>query len=250
MRLLYCNCSYSPLIPDELKRDVLSRLVASDLDVTSVPDLCELAARRDPLLSELAQSDELTIVACHPRAVRWLFHWAGASLKETSVMFLNMRTQSAEEILETLLGSDRLDPAPVPALDPPSVMVPWFPVIDYDRCRNCKQCLEFCLFDVYREDENGAVIVANPDNCKTHCPACGRLCPEVALIFPKVEDAPLNGAEIVDEELERANVRVNIDQVLGDNVYAALATRRYQRQRRLLRKAARSDDSDRVNEPD
>ncbi|HEX8311367.1 MAG TPA: ferredoxin family protein, partial [Chthoniobacteraceae bacterium] len=26
---------------------------------------------------------------------------------------------------------------------------PWFPVIDYDRCTNCMQCLSFCLFGVY-----------------------------------------------------------------------------------------------------
>ena len=25
---------------------------------------------------------------------------------------------------------------------------PWFPVIDYDRCTNCMQCLSFCLFGV------------------------------------------------------------------------------------------------------
>src|SRR5262245_34110763 len=29
---------------------------------------------------------------------------------------------------------------------------PWFPVIDYDRCTNCMQCLSFCLFGVYGVD--------------------------------------------------------------------------------------------------
>src|SRR5258705_4583046 len=27
---------------------------------------------------------------------------------------------------------------------------PWFPVIDYDRCTNCMQCLSICLFVGYR----------------------------------------------------------------------------------------------------
>ncbi|MEM9803556.1 MAG: hypothetical protein AAGA20_24785, partial [Planctomycetota bacterium] len=31
----------------------------------------------------------------------------------------------------------------------PGAWTPWFPVIDYDRCTNCMQCLSFCLFDVY-----------------------------------------------------------------------------------------------------
>ncbi len=30
-----------------------------------------------------------------------------------------------------------------------SAWKPWFPVIDYDRCTNCMQCLSFCLFGVY-----------------------------------------------------------------------------------------------------
>ena len=30
---------------------------------------------------------------------------------------------------------------------------PWFPVIDYDRCTNCMQCLSFCLFGVYGVDD-------------------------------------------------------------------------------------------------
>jgi hypothetical protein len=28
-------------------------------------------------------------------------------------------------------------------------MVPGFPVIDYDKCTNCMQCLSFCLFGVW-----------------------------------------------------------------------------------------------------
>ena len=61
---------------------------------------------------------------------------------------------------------------------------PWFPVIDYDRCTNCMQCLTFCLFDVYGVSED-KIQVQNEDNCKTNCPACSRVCPEVAILFPK-----------------------------------------------------------------
>ncbi|MEM8934556.1 MAG: ferredoxin family protein, partial [Acidobacteriota bacterium] len=58
---------------------------------------------------------------------------------------------------------------------------PWFPVIDYDRCTNCMQCLSFCLFGVYDVDDNKTIDVAQPQRCKTHCPACSRVCPEVAI---------------------------------------------------------------------
>ena len=73
--------------------------------------------------------------------------------------------------------------------------VPWFPVIDYDRCRNCKQCLNFCLFGVYQLSPEGKVEVQNPSGCKTNCPACARMCPQKAIIFPKYADAPINGDE-------------------------------------------------------
>ena len=66
---------------------------------------------------------------------------------------------------------------------------PWFPVIDYDRCTNCMQCLSFCLFDVYGVDDDQKIQVQNQDNCKTNCPACSRVCPEVAIMFPKYEFA-------------------------------------------------------------
>ena len=38
---------------------------------------------------------------------------------------------------------------------------PWFPVIDYDRCTNCMQCLSFCLFDVYGVDDEQEIQVQN-----------------------------------------------------------------------------------------
>src|SRR5688572_7576418 len=70
---------------------------------------------------------------------------------------------------------------------------PWFPVIDYDRCTNCMQCLSFCLFGVYGADADGHIQVQNQDNCKTNCPACSRVCPEAAIMFPKYKAGPING---------------------------------------------------------
>ena len=69
-----------------------------------MPDLCELAARRDPSLERLAGGDApLEIVACYPRAVKWLFHNAGISFPEdengdSRIEVLNMREQDAESI--------------------------------------------------------------------------------------------------------------------------------------------------------
>ncbi len=102
---------------------------------------------------------------------------------------------------------------------------PWFPVIDYDRCTNCMQCLSFCLFDVYSVSEDKKIKVQNQNNCKTDCPACSRVCPEVAILFPKYKQGPINGDEIDAEDLRREAMKVDISALLGGDIYAALRDR-------------------------
>jgi NAD-dependent dihydropyrimidine dehydrogenase PreA subunit len=101
---------------------------------------------------------------------------------------------------------------------------PWFPVIDYGRCTNCMQCLSFCLFDVYGAP-GGKISVQNPVNCKTDCPACSRVCPEVAILFPKYKAGPINGDEVKTEDVHREKMKVDISALLGGDIYAALRQR-------------------------
>ena len=102
---------------------------------------------------------------------------------------------------------------------------PWFPVIDYDRCTNCMQCLSFCLFGVYGVDEQQRIQVQNNDNCKTNCPACSRVCPEAAIMFPKYKAGPINGDLVSDTDLQREKMKVDISALLGGDVYALLRER-------------------------
>ena len=102
---------------------------------------------------------------------------------------------------------------------------PWFPVIDFDRCTNCMQCLSFCLFDVYGVSKGGQIQVQNHDNCKTDCPACSRVCPEVAILFPKYRHGPIHGGEIQADDVRREAMKVDISALLGGDIYAALRDR-------------------------
>ncbi|MAS92415.1 MAG: Fe-S cluster protein [Verrucomicrobiales bacterium] len=102
---------------------------------------------------------------------------------------------------------------------------PWFPVIDYDRCTNCMQCLSFCLFDVYGVDDEKQIQVQNNDNCKTNCPACSRVCPEVAIMFPKYGSGPINGEPVNRKDVERESMKVDITSLLGGDIYSSLRTR-------------------------
>ena len=105
-RILYCHCAYARVVPADVKQEVLAKLAESDLTFDAVPDLCEMSARRDPKLKELANAGALQIIACYPRAVKWLFAAAGASLPEEGVEVLNMREQPAAAVLHSILGAE------------------------------------------------------------------------------------------------------------------------------------------------
>jgi NAD-dependent dihydropyrimidine dehydrogenase PreA subunit len=208
-RVVLCACAHYEIIPRASRERILAGLQQNGVALEVVSDLCGLAANRDPRLKTWIDEAPLTVVACFPRAIRWLFHAAGAPLPDGQVRLFNMRTGSPEEIIQELMKDNGLlmiEEEPTPSagkanhqssiVDHQSDWVPWFPVIDYDRCRGCKQCLNFCLFGVYALSDEGRVEVRKPAGCKTNCPACARVCPHKAIIFPKYADAHINGDEI------------------------------------------------------
>ena len=69
------------------------------------------------------------------------------------------------------------------------VRMRWYPVIDYGRCQNCLECLNFCLFGVFGVDDSEQILVEQPDACRAGCPACSRVCPSQAIMFPATPDA-------------------------------------------------------------
>jgi Pyruvate/2-oxoacid:ferredoxin oxidoreductase delta subunit len=70
----------------------------------------------------------------------------------------------------------------------------WYPVIDFSRCTNCMECIDFCLFGVYGIDNAETILVEQPDNCRKGCPACSRVCPEHAIIFPQHKSPAIAGS--------------------------------------------------------
>jgi hypothetical protein len=106
--ILYCRCAYAKVVPQDVKDDVLRRLTESGAAFDAVADLCEMSAKGDPALKKLADCSAgggLRIAACYPRAVKWLFSAADASLPKEGVHVLNMRTDSAEEVAQGLLSA-------------------------------------------------------------------------------------------------------------------------------------------------
>ena len=214
--VIFCRCRHGSLVRSDDVRCVEAALSAGVSSVGGsvevVDDLCELAARGDVRLAEWAGRRGVTVVACFPRAVRALFSHAGAALPDDAMVH-NLRTSGAaaalrdagvppalcdplakplEDAKSSSPGAGNRMPARHAGETPAPPWPAWFPVIDRGRCTRCRKCLSFCLFSVY-EFADGEVRVVRPANCKNNCPACARVCPARAIIFPKCKDGPING---------------------------------------------------------
>ncbi|MGD9158505.1 MAG: hypothetical protein PVG39_08875 [Desulfobacteraceae bacterium] len=229
--ILYCKCIHRDLVSPESREDIMQKIEQSGLKVVAVDDLCGLAASHDPVIKEWAGNPELTVIACYERAVRWLFDMADAPLPDDgSVKFLNCRTLSPEKIMGAVGNSEEDESCgAMNKIEFSGKQEPWFPVIDRDRCRRCKLCFNFCLFGVYSVDDQGSVRVSQPDNCKNNCPACARVCPTRAIIFPKINQAPINGDKVDESQISASPVTLDVLQ--ETDIYSMLRNRSCQTRR-------------------
>lgn len=131
-RILFCNCTYAQVVPREVKEAVLRKLSDSGVAFDAVADLCELSARHDPALKRLADGGPVKIAACFPRAVKWLFAAGKAPLPFDTTEVLNMRVQTADEIVAALFASElqpNLPTGKVTASDAPTTLAATVPAI-------------------------------------------------------------------------------------------------------------------------
>jgi Pyruvate/2-oxoacid:ferredoxin oxidoreductase delta subunit len=105
----------------------------------------------------------------------------------------------------------------------------WYPVIDYSRCTNCMECIDFCLFGVYGVDQQDRILVEHQDNCKRGCPACSRVCPEHAIMFPDYKTPAIAGAPVGGI----SGLKIDLTKLFGGGDAIAIAAQ--ERDRELVR---------------
>ena len=120
------------------------------------------------------------------------------------------------------------------AFTPDALLAPagrrWYPVIDYSRCTNCLECLDFCLFGVYGVDSLERILVENQDQCKKGCPACSRVCPQQAIMFPEYKTAAIAGADTGAV----GGLKIDLSRLFGGEATDPLAAAVQERDRELV----------------
>jgi NAD-dependent dihydropyrimidine dehydrogenase PreA subunit len=221
---VYEGTGAAPLDP-AVRRELVSTLLAKGFAVTVVRPGATVSGPKTGTLVVLGRFDE-----AKPDK---------AADGDVTVHFRDVSELSTAQVLEVIDGLRGEE-----SLKKPGAWKPWFPVIDYDRCTNCMQCLSFCLFDVYGVSQDKKIQVQNQNKCKTDCPACSRVCPEVAILFPKYRHGPINGDVVNSEDMRREVMKVDISALLGGDIYQALRDRSAKSKSRF----AKERDEDRALE--
>ncbi|MFW5752933.1 MAG: ATP-binding protein [Planctomycetota bacterium] len=221
--VLLCRCADAGVIDAGAVAALEAALLGSDVPFYIVDDLCGRVARHDPLLATIAAADDIRIAACRPRAVRALFATAGHPLPATGVQCVDLRATDLAQATAILTAPGGEAPAQPPApsaRDIPRDWSAWFPAIDQERCTACGQCHNFCVFGVYARDDDGRVRVQRPENCKIDCPACARVCPRLAIVFPRHGERPIDGDEIGPDDHG-----IDLDELVGGDICTLLRQR-------------------------
>ncbi len=223
-KVTVCVCASRSFMDKNKLAEIAAILQGEGMAVSFAADICRVMMNGGDELEKVAGT---VILACYPRAVRSHFDTVG----KDSFFALDVRNLTAKEIVEQMGVAYRPDTVPaaakeamleqITAFEPETGWDAWYPVIDKERCVECEKCHDFCLFGVYSVIE-GRVRVTHPENCKNNCPACARICPAKAVIFPKYEKSPVNGGL----EEEEAAISLDTKVVYADALRTRLQHRR------------------------
>nr|WP_320119786.1 hypothetical protein [uncultured Marinifilum sp.] len=225
-----CGCEKDGKIEKESVQKLINALKERDIAYTYIEDMCGTILKNPDDLESLYNAEDAIVFGCQARAMQHLVDNSGRKNEDKHTDYYHVDDENREELISKLESNTGVEPLKIKYSDS---WKPWYPVIDYDRCNACRKCLNFCLFGVYTVEDDGTVVVSESANCKDMCPACARVCPQNAIIFPKHAESPIDGGESNGSENEKTDI---LEQIQNDDVYSALSARRKNFQVALLKK--------------
>lgn len=248
--IIFCNCR-GARIPRETLDETVSFLETIPSEVTILSDLCGIAAKKRNILHEIPEDNtDFLVIGCYPRTMKILLEQAegfrSGTVSTYHVNLLETPLAAVKEQVNTFCSGSEIQTL-TREISEDSGWPSWYPVIDYSRCTSCGQCADFCLFGVYDKTPE-KVIVVNPEGCKDQCPACARICPATAIIFPKYKHGgAVGGSDDIDEKAELQRQARDIESILGDDIYLALQKRKEKRRSIIREEEMRKAISERDN---
>ena len=231
-KIVFCNCG-GQNIGVERMQGLNDLLQNTDAEVIKISDLCGLSVSDKTSIGQIfSPVDEVLLIACYPRTINLILQDAEIQSDKTRLHILNTRELNEELVFKEIksFSDEGIVKQSFTEIKSKEEWPSWYPIIDKERCTNCGQCANFCLFGVY-EIKDGAVQVVNPKGCKNNCPACARICPQTAIIFPKYQQGgAIGGSDLIDEVAEQQRQVQDISTILGSDIYSALEKRKIKRQ--------------------
>lgn len=247
--IVFCNCG-GERISSERLQFIEESLRKFNAEIHILTDLCRLAAiGKESLAGVFSGDNEYLVIGCYERSLKLLLDQNNADYKRSTAGFINFLESADEEIFQKVSAfcknSDQVNSWNETGIS--SDWISWYPVIDYSRCTACGQCADFCLFGVY-EKGGDKVKVVNPQECKNNCPACARICPHTAIIFPKYRyGGAIGGSDLIDEAEEQKRQAVDVSNILNGDIYNALEQRKMKRQSIIRNEAMKKAIEERDN---
>ena len=218
-KIVLCSCKRGNKISEKVVSEWKQKLEELNFSYTLVEDLCGMVATDPSKIQEILSETKTTFIGCQPKAMRNLLAKTGIAITPNKNTFWYAEKTPLENLKDIEAEEGQPD-----TIIYDKEWKPWYPVLDYDLCTSCQKCLNFCLFGVYKLDDEGAVVVDQPANCKDLCPGCARTCPNMAIIFPKHHESLNDGGE---GKMEKPNELDLVSQIKqSKDIYKLLADRR------------------------
>jgi Pyruvate/2-oxoacid:ferredoxin oxidoreductase delta subunit len=177
-KIVICTCSNRNKIENTTIESVIELLKTKDVQIVEIQDLCSEAIADNSQIHDLIKNAH--IMACSEKAVKAILSYMNI---DNQLDIKGMLSESLNDINRYIQETFRYGLSQHEKIKSSDS---WNPFIDKAICNDCGQCYEFCIFKVYAKDENGKIVISNPQACKTTVLHVQDYARKMQLCFPNI----------------------------------------------------------------